>query len=152
MSAIATPAGASIGSRYQFFPSKESICSALLMSYMHDLAARLDQWKVALLDTPMAFADGLITIVYDYISERPACRVMAETRSLVPESFGMEKLSTSVRNLLSSFAPSMKETELSTIAITASFIVRAAVQESRIVSANYGASLRWEIQEALGSY
>ncbi len=75
---------------------------------MDELGERLDGWKKTLPDTPRAFGRDLITLVLAYVSERPACRVLAQTPSLVPESYGMEKLTASVQDLLCAYAPSMK--------------------------------------------
>jgi AcrR family transcriptional regulator len=152
MSGIAQLAGASIGSLYQFFPSKESIGSALLRGYMDDLNAQLGLWKSSLPETPRALGQQLITLVFDYVSARPTCQVLADTPSLVPQSYGMEKLSISVQDLLSSFAPSVDKAELSAIALAASFMVRAAVQGSRVLDAERGAALRQQMQHALGGY
>jgi AcrR family transcriptional regulator len=101
MSGIAQLAGASIGSLYQFFPSKESIGSALLLQYMNELSDRLEHWKTALPSAPRVFGQKLVTIVFDYASQRPACHLLADTPSLVPQSYGIEKLSGSVQELLS---------------------------------------------------
>lgn len=152
MSAIAKQAGASIGSLYQFFPSKESIGSALLRRYMDELGERLAQWQTSLPASLEVFGQELITVVYDYLSQRPACRVLAETPSLVPKSYRMEKLSVSVQALLAAFAPQMTEAELAPIALAASMMVRAAMQGSRLLDEARGKSLRHEMQQALGGY
>ncbi|MGI4812727.1 MAG: TetR/AcrR family transcriptional regulator [Janthinobacterium lividum] len=152
MSGIAHLAGASIGSLYQFFPSKESIGGALLLGYIAELNDQLEQWRAALPSTPSALARELINIVLDYVSRNPACRVLAETPSLVPESYGMEQFSNSVQNVLGTFSPSMRDAELSAVGLTTSLMVRAAVQGSRMVDANKSALLRKEMQQALGSY
>lgn len=152
MSGIAILANASIGSLYQFFPSKESVGNALLLGYMDELGARLAAWKTALPDTPGALGHDLITLVLKYVAERPACRVLAQVPSLVPESYGMEKFSASVQELLAMFAPAMKRTELSAIALAASFMVRATVQGGELVNASRSKTLRREMQQALGSY
>lgn len=152
MSGVASLAAASIGSLYQFFPSKESLGSTLLLGYMDELGARLDQWKTTLPDTPRAFGRGLITIVFDYISKRPAWSVLAEAPSLMPNIYPMEKLAARLQDLLLTFAPSMKNAELSAISLTASFMVRTAVQGSLAIDAKKGVLLRREMQWALGSY
>lgn len=152
MSGIAILANASIGSLYQFFPSKESVGNALLLGYMDELGARLAAWKTALPDTPGALGHDLITLVLKYVAERPACRVLAQVPSLVPESYGMEKFSASVQELLAMFAPAMKRAELSAIALAASFMVRATVQGGELVNASRSKTLRREMQQALGSY
>jgi AcrR family transcriptional regulator len=152
MSGIAQLAGASIGSLYQFFPSKESIGSALLLQYMNELSDRLERWKTVLPSSPRVFGQKLVTIVFEYVSQRPACHVLADTPSLVPQSYGMEKLSGSVQELLSTFAPSMKVTELSAVALAASLMVRATLQGGRMVDSKRAALLRREMQQALGIY
>jgi AcrR family transcriptional regulator len=45
MSGIAQLAGASIGSLYQFFPSKESLGNALLLEYMKELSGQIAALK-----------------------------------------------------------------------------------------------------------
>jgi len=57
-----------------------------------------------------------------------------------------------VQDLLATFAPTVGEAELSAIALAAAFMVRAAVQGSRLLDAERGAALRREIQQALGGY
>ncbi|SKD05512.1 TetR/AcrR family transcriptional regulator [Paraburkholderia hospita] len=151
MSGIAQLAGASIGSLYQFFPSKESIGSALLLEYMNELSGQVSDLKGALPDTPRALGEKLVAMVFDYISARPACRVLAEEPA-VPKADGLGKLSASVEGLLPTFAPSMNCGELSFIALAISLMVRATVQGSRLVEAKTGPSLVREMQRALGSY
>jgi AcrR family transcriptional regulator len=87
MSGIAQLAGASIGSLYQFFPTKESIGSALLLQYMNELSDRLEHWKLILPSSPRVFGQKLVTIVLDFVPQRPACHVLADTPSLVPQSY-----------------------------------------------------------------
>ncbi len=152
MIGVAKLAGASVGSLYQFFPNKECMGSALLLGYMDELSERLDQWKGSLPAAPRAFGRDLLSLVLGYMVERPACRVIAQTPSLVHELYGMEKFSASVQDLLSTFAPSMKKTELSAIALTTSFMVCATLQGSEMVDAGKGTTLRREMQQALGSY
>jgi AcrR family transcriptional regulator len=152
MSAIATLAGASVGSLYQFFPDKKSIGSALLLGYSEELGLQLEAWKGNLPKTPRVFGQELIAVVFDYVSHRPACTVLAQTPSLVPESSRMETFSRSIQNLLAVYAPAMPPEELATVAFAASFIVRGALQGGRMVDEAKGAALRAETQQALGMY
>src|ERR1700743_1283175 len=48
MNAIASLAGSSIGSLYQFFPNKESVGAALLNRYTDEIVLLLDQWQLSL--------------------------------------------------------------------------------------------------------
>lgn len=152
MSAIAELAGASIGSLYQFFPSKESIGGALIRGYMNELNDQLDSWKADLPHTLREFGPELIQRVLDYTTQRPACRVLTETPSPLPKSHGIENLAQSVQLLLATYAPSMAESELSAVALTSSFMVRLAIHGSRTVDSKKGSELRGEIQRALGCY
>jgi AcrR family transcriptional regulator len=153
MHAIATLAGSSIGSLYQFFPNKESIGSALLNRYTDEIVLLLDQWQLSLPDTPMEFANGLISIVLGFVSKRPACRVLSETPSVVPAgSYGMVRLSAAIQDLLAKYDPEIKRSDLSAIALATWLIVRATVQGSRMVEKSKSAALRREMQQVLGSY
>lgn len=152
MSGIAHLAGASVGSLYQFFPSKESIGSALLLGYMDALHTQLDQWEASLPSSARAFGEELVAVVLEFVQRRPACSVLAEVPALVPESYGMERLSSSVQNVLSRFAPSMPAHSLTTIALAVSFMIRSAVQAKRLADVDKGASVCREMQAAVGHY
>jgi AcrR family transcriptional regulator len=152
MNAIASLAGSSIGSLYQFFPNKESVGSALLNRYVDEIVSLLDQWQSSLPNTPREFAGGLISIVYGYVSKRPACRVLAETPSVVPGSYGMVRLSAVIQDLLTKYDPEIKRLDLPAIAMATWLIVRETIQGSRMVEKSKSAALRREMQQALGSY
>jgi AcrR family transcriptional regulator len=153
MNAIASLAGSSIGSLYQFFPNKESVGGALLNRYTDEIVLLLDQWQSSLPETPMEFASGLISIVQGYVSKRPACRVLTETPSVVPAgSYGMVRLSAAIQDLLTTFDPSIRRSELSGIALATYLILKAALQGVRMVDKSKSAAVRKEMQRALGSY
>jgi AcrR family transcriptional regulator len=153
MNAIASLAGSSIGSLYQFFPNKESVGGALLNRYTDEIVLLLDQWQSSLPETPMEFASGLISIVQGYVSKRPACRVLTETPSVVPAgSYGMVRLSAAIQDLLTTFDPSIRRSELSGIAVATYLILKAALQGVRMVDKSKSAAVRKEMQRALGSY
>jgi AcrR family transcriptional regulator len=151
MNAIASLAGSSIGSLYQFFPNKESVGNALLLEYMKELSGQIADLKAASPIAPQVLGQMLIETVFNYSVEHPACRVLAEVPSVQKtESFGV--YSASVRDLLSALASSMKAAELSSIALATLLMVRAAVQGSWLVDAKTGATLRHELQQAIGTY
>jgi hypothetical protein len=116
-----------------------------------EIVSLLDQWQSSLPGTPREFAGGLISIVHGYVSKRPACRVLAETPSVVPGSYGMDRLSAAIQDLLTN-DPEIKRSELSAIAVATWLIIRGTVQGSRMVEKNKSAALRREMQQALGSY
>lgn len=155
MSAIAQRAGASIGSLYQFFPNKESIGNALLAKYLEELTNRLERWKSDLPAAPREFGRELVAMVVDYMADNPAGGVLAETPAFVPVSHGMrnlERFAASVRDLLSAYGAHVKPAELGSISFAACFMIRAAVQGSRMSDRRKAAALRKELQEALGGY
>ncbi|CAE6845292.1 transcriptional regulator, TetR family [Paraburkholderia aspalathi] len=153
MNAIASLAGSSIGSLYQFFPNKESVGAALLNRYTDEIVLLLDQWQLSLPETPMEFAGGLISIVHGYVSKRPACRVLSETPSVVVAgSYGMVRLSAAIQDLLTTFDSSIRRSELSGIALATYLILKAALQGARMVDKSKSAAVRKEMQQALGSY
>ncbi len=81
MTEIAARAGASIGSLYQFFPSKEVLADALLKRYGERMAAALDA-VVARADgaTAQAISEGLISVMTDLKADRAAALVLLDAR------------------------------------------------------------------------
>jgi hypothetical protein len=119
---------------------------------MNELSRQLDEWKDDLPESLAAFGRDLIALLFDFTTQRPACRILAETPS-VPKVDSTQMLCQGVQGLLSTFAPAaMKQSELSTVALAAYLMVRAAVQGSRIVDPKKGAAMRREMQDALGIY
>jgi AcrR family transcriptional regulator len=151
MSGIAQLAGASIGSLYQFFPSKESLGNALFLEYMKELSGQIAALRAASPVAPRMLGQKLVEIVFNYTLEHPACRVLADTPS-VPKADSFGLFSASVQDLLLAIAPSMKAAELLSIAQATWLMVRAAVQGIRMFDAKKGAALRREMQQAIGSY
>jgi AcrR family transcriptional regulator len=151
MSGIAQLAGASIGSLYQFFPSKESLGNALFLEYMKELSGQITAAKTVGPVAPRMLGQKLVEIVFNYTLEHPAWRVLAEAPS-VPKTDGFGLFSASVQDLLLTIAPSMKAAELLSIAQATWLMVRATVQGIRMVDAKKGAALRREMQQAIGSY
>jgi AcrR family transcriptional regulator len=151
MSGIAQLAGASIGSLYQFFPSKESLGNALLLEYMKELSGKIAALKATSPVAQRMLGQKLVEIVFNYTLEHPACRVLTETPS-VPKTDSFGVFSASVQDLLSAIAPSMKAAELLSIAQATWLMVRATVQGIQMFDARKGAALRREMQQAIGSY
>ncbi len=81
MTEIAARAGASIGSLYQFFPSKEVLADALLKRYGERMAAALDA-VVGRADgaTPQSISEGLISVMTDLKADRAAALVLLDAR------------------------------------------------------------------------
>ena len=81
MTEIAARAGASIGSLYQFFPSKEVLADALLKRYGERMSAALDA-VVARAEgaSPQAISEGLISVMTDLKADRAAVLVLIDAR------------------------------------------------------------------------
>ena len=81
MTEIAARAGASIGSLYQFFPSKEVLADALLKRYGERMAAALDA-VVARAEgaSAQAISEGLISVMTDLKADRAAALVLLDAR------------------------------------------------------------------------
>lgn len=81
MTEVAARAGASIGSLYQFFPSKEALADALLAGYGEQVLAGLQavETQAAQLAVP-ALADALIDLLVGLKQERAAALALIEAR------------------------------------------------------------------------
>jgi AcrR family transcriptional regulator len=78
MTEIAQRAGASIGSLYQFFPSKEALAEALFGRYVERVASLLeDLVKRAPGLSPARLADRLVDLMLDVRSDRDAAAALS---------------------------------------------------------------------------
>ena len=78
MTEIAQRAGASIGSLYQFFPSKEVLAEALFSRYVERVASLLEELgKRAPGLSPLRLADRLVDLMLDVRSDRDAAAALS---------------------------------------------------------------------------
>ena len=86
MTQIAKRAGASIGSLYQFFPSKEVLAEALFARYVERAASMLeDLAKRAPGLSPPRLADRLVDLMLDIRSDRDAAAALSGSISGIVE-------------------------------------------------------------------
>lgn len=86
MTEIAARAGASIGSLYQFFPTKELLAKALHEAYLADLSAMLDEMLLeATGRSAVEVADKLFDGLQAFLVERPAFGALVERRDIDKE-------------------------------------------------------------------
>jgi AcrR family transcriptional regulator len=86
MTQIAKRAGASIGSLYQFFPSKEVLAEALFARYMERAASMLeDLAKHAPGLSPLRLADRFVDLMLDIRSDRDAAAALSGSISGIVE-------------------------------------------------------------------
>ena len=130
MTAIAARAGASIGSLYQFFPTKDVLADALLETYLATLISDLAQLREAApsLDVP-ALARRLSRALLAFRAAHPAFARLVETpgRSL-PAAVGVrERLREEIAAVLRAKAPDMRAAEAQVRAAVVQQLMKAGV-------------------------
>lgn len=85
MTEIAQRAGASIGSLYQFFPSKEVLAEALFGRYVERVAAQLGNLKRAPGLSPVRLANQLVDLMLDLRSDRDAAAALSSSVAGIAE-------------------------------------------------------------------
>ncbi|MDR3429519.1 TetR/AcrR family transcriptional regulator [Silvimonas sp.] len=130
MTGIAAQAGASIGSLYQFFPTKEHVADAILTEHAADLhlqmsalAARAN--SLSLQET----GSQLFAALIEFRAAHPAFAVLVEARGapFVRASGIRQRLREQVLDILRRKAPAISDEELTPIAIAILQIMKAAV-------------------------
>ena len=122
MTEIASRAGASIGSLYQFFPSKTLLAEAIHAEALEALAVEMDALKQTFSDQESAawIADNLIGRLLDFMQEHPAFLVMAERRDIDParKARTRKAMRDQIAGLLALGRPAIAPERLPTIAIS----------------------------------
>ena len=128
MTEIAARAGASIGSLYQFFPSKEVLADALLKRYGERMAAALDA-VVGRADgaSPQAISEGLISVMTDLKADRAAALVLLDARdeSKTARSKLREIMLARIERVLVLAAPRLAATKAQTMAVMLLYMMKA---------------------------
>lgn len=130
MTEIAARAGASIGSLYQFFPTKELLADALVQHYADALAARLDAIEALAADwSADELARRLLPLLIDFRADHPAFAALAEATGAQAARGGAIRagLRRQILAILMRQAPSMPAERLEPVAIVVLQIMKAAV-------------------------
>jgi AcrR family transcriptional regulator len=86
MTQIAKRAGASIGSLYQFFPSKEALAEALFARYVERVASMLEELAMRAPGlSPLRLADRLIDLMLKVRSDRDSAAALSGSVSGIVE-------------------------------------------------------------------
>jgi len=86
MTQIAQRANASIGSLYQFFPSKEALAEALFSRYVERMTTRLqDLANSAPVLSPARLADKLVDLLLDVRSDRAGAAALSGSVAVIVE-------------------------------------------------------------------
>jgi len=127
---IAARAGASIGSLYQFFPTRDALVHALLTDYTEALYARL---ATLASDAEAWDTDQLATQLIGFLAlfrrRYPAFAVLAESPSL-PASYGMgirKRLRAELQALLQQKSPDVPAVKLRAATVVVQQLMKAAV-------------------------
>jgi AcrR family transcriptional regulator len=131
MTEIAARAGASIGSLYQFFPTKEALAQALMGGYVETLQLRLKKLAAS---SPGWDSDQLGTQLIRFLvafrRRHPAFAVLAESTASLPAIRGMairEHLREALQALLARHAPHHESADLRAAAVVVLQLMKAAV-------------------------
>ncbi|MBS0533344.1 MAG: TetR/AcrR family transcriptional regulator [Proteobacteria bacterium] len=130
MTEIAARAGASIGSLYQFFPTKELIAEALHAANADALVALLEALAPRLAGKPAeALADILFGEFSGFLAEHPAFVALADRRSIDPKrkKATRQKLRGEIVKLLAAAKPPVPRPRAQALAIVILHLLRVAV-------------------------
>ncbi|MBI3503665.1 MAG: TetR/AcrR family transcriptional regulator [Proteobacteria bacterium] len=119
MTEIAARAGASIGSLYQFFPTKASVAEALLDRYMDAVHAHLDGIEVRAATIPLPdLAGALCEALVSMRAANPALVVLIESGNLDPARVAAirKQMRQRVGAILQRRAPKLPASELAAVA------------------------------------
>jgi AcrR family transcriptional regulator len=130
MTAIAARAGASIGSLYQFFPTKDQVAGTLIEQYVTELEAALVRLseEVPLLDVSVV-ASRLTTFFVAFRTTHPAFVVLVDAQDVaLPGATGVrEKLRKGIASVLAALAPRLSVDEALFRAVVVQHLMKAAV-------------------------
>lgn len=155
MTAIAARAGASIGSLYQFFPTKEQVARTLLEQYVTELEAALDRLseEVPLLDVSVV-AGRLTTLFVAFRTTHPAFVVLVDARDVVlPGATGVrERLRKGIASVLAALAPRLSAKDALFRAVVVQHLMKAAVTLSHDASVADRHAAMLEFQRVVQHY
>lgn len=129
MTQIAARAGASIGSLYQFFPTKEHVAAALHARHLDALAGMLDLLVEEVRGQPVqAAVDALFARFVAYLEENPAFLAVGERRSLDPavKKEARARLRGRIAALLAAVEPPIAEARVASLAAVTLHLIRVA--------------------------
>lgn len=130
MTEVAAKAGASIGSLYQFFPTKPLLAEALHAELLEGLVARLDGVKqeVAGLDAAKAM-ERVFAVLGDFLADQPAFAALADRRDIDKQKKKETRalLRGRLAGLLSAAQPPVPKAQAEAAAVIILHLIRAAV-------------------------
>jgi AcrR family transcriptional regulator len=128
MTEIALRAGASIGSLYQFFPSKEALAGAMVAHYGERLEGSLAELAARAEDlTPRSFAAALIALRLELRVERAATLALADIRFVSSDRARLrEAIRAQVARALRALNPAIPSARAQAMAIVVLGVIKLA--------------------------
>ncbi|WP_430392197.1 TetR/AcrR family transcriptional regulator [Dyella sp. 20L07] len=156
MTEIAARAEASIGSLYQFFPTKEVLAEALITDHAEALYARMERLVA---QTPgwntEDLAARLIRTFADYRKQHPSFVVLAEAGGLAPSLLGRtirQRMRDYLCQILAIHAPNLAAGDLRPAAMVVQQLMKAAVALQNEQPANLRQAAQTQLRSALALY
>lgn len=156
MTEIAARAEASIGSLYQFFPTKEAVAEALitghangLNEHMERLVAQTPEWNTEEL------AARLIRTFADYRRQHPSFVALVELAGMLPSMLGRtirQRMRDYLSQILAIHAPGIAAGELRPAAMVVQQLMKAAVALENEQPATLRKAAQTQLQQALTLY
>jgi AcrR family transcriptional regulator len=156
MTEIAARAGASIGSLYQFFPTKEALAEALITSHanglnehMEQLVAQTSGW------TTEELAARLLRTFADYRKQHPSFVALVEVAGSLPSMLGRtirQRMRDYLSQILAIHAPGIPAGELRPAAMVVQQFMKAAVALDGEQPATLRKAAQNQLQQALSLY
>ncbi|MEK9967685.1 MAG: TetR/AcrR family transcriptional regulator [Ferrovibrio sp.] len=129
MTEIAARAGASIGSLYQFFPTKAAVADALLEQYMAGVHAHLDGIAAVAATQPLPdLAKALCHALATTRSANPAFVALLDSGNIDPATIGAirKEMRQRVAAILQRRAPALPAAELAAVAAAVLQMMKSA--------------------------
>jgi AcrR family transcriptional regulator len=155
MTAIAARAKSSIGSLYQFFPTKEQVAATLIEQYVADLEVAFHQLSQEAASQDLSVVAGRMTTLFvAFRTTHPAFVVLADVQEVVlPGVPGVrERLCKGVASVLAALAPQLSAKEVLLRAVVAQHLMKAAVTLSYDASVNNRQAAMLEFQRVVLHY
>ena len=156
MTEIAARAQASIGSLYQFFPTKEAVAEALITQHANGLNERMEQLVA---QTPSwsteELAARLIRTFADYRKQHPAFATLVEAAGSLPSMLGRtirQRMRDYLSQIIAIHAPGIAAGELRPAAMVVQQFMKAAVALESEQPANLRKAAQNQLQQALSLY
>jgi AcrR family transcriptional regulator len=154
MTAIAARAESSIGSLYQFFPTKEQVAATLMEQYVAEVEAVFEQLSEEAASLDISDVAGRLTTLFvAYRTTHPAFVVLADVQDVVLPGAGVrERMRKGIAAVLAAVAPQLSEKEALFRAVVVQHLMKAAVTLSHDTSVADAHAALLEFQRVVQQY